>query len=292
VGLQVSVLGRTSSGPIKTRNGLARLGISTLRLSTQGQLMHYYQFHIGDYRASTAHLSNEEDLAYRRLIDMYYDLEGPIPLDMEWVAKRIRVEPSVIRDVLNDMFTYTPDGYFHARCDQEIAHYRGKKDQASRAGKASAERRQNIRNASVEQASNGRSTDVQPTNNQEPITKNQQPETKVRNTRTSTGVECFDGVEPQVWEDWLAIRRAKKLPLTKTAMAQVEAEVVKAGISMQEALKECCLRGWGGFKASWLTREGGVTLNKQEALEARNRAVAQRWVEKMQQQMEANGEAE
>lgn len=100
-----------------------------------------------------------------------------------------------------------------------------------------------------------------------------------KNTRTSTFVECFDGVENQVWEDWLAIRKAKKLPLTKTAMAQVEAEVLKAGISMQEALKECCLRGWGGFKASWLTREGGVTLNKQEALERRNKEVGLRWLQ-------------
>ena len=87
-----------------------------------------------------------------------------------------------------------------------------------------------------------------------------------KNTRTSTVVECFPGVEPQVWEDWLAIRRAKKLPLTKTAMEQVEAEASKAGVSMQQALTECCLRGWGGFKASWMTREGGATLNKQEEI--------------------------
>lgn len=107
-------------------------------------------------------------------------------------------------------------------------------------------------------------------------------ETEAKKKRTSTVVECFDGVEPQVWEDWLAIRKAKKLPMTKTAMQQIEAEVSKAGISMQEALKECCLRGWGGFKASWLAREGGTTLNKQEALEARNRAVAQSWAAKMQ----------
>ena len=82
-----------------------------------------------------------------------------------------------------------------------------------------------------------------------------EPEKKKPNTRTSTVVECFPGVDPQVWNDWWAIRKAKKLPLTKTAMNQVEAEVKKAGISMQAALKECCLRGWGGFKAGWITKE-------------------------------------
>ncbi|NDH69342.1 MAG: DUF1376 domain-containing protein, partial [Gammaproteobacteria bacterium] len=33
--------------------------------------MHYYQFHIGDYKSHTHHLSLLEDLAYRRLLDFY-----------------------------------------------------------------------------------------------------------------------------------------------------------------------------------------------------------------------------
>lgn len=85
--------------------------------------MHYYQFHIGDYRAATAHLSNEEDLAYRRLIDMYYDTETLIPLETQWVARRIRVSEQVVIAVLNDMFERTEEGYFHARCADQIASY-------------------------------------------------------------------------------------------------------------------------------------------------------------------------
>jgi uncharacterized protein YdaU (DUF1376 family) len=85
--------------------------------------MHYYQFHIGDYRASTAHLSNEEDLAFRRLLDMYYDTEQPIPLDTQWVARRLRVDMSIIVSVLNDMFVHTDDGWTHERCAAEIEHY-------------------------------------------------------------------------------------------------------------------------------------------------------------------------
>jgi len=34
--------------------------------------MHYYQFNIGDYASHTRHLSDLEDLAYRRLLDAYY----------------------------------------------------------------------------------------------------------------------------------------------------------------------------------------------------------------------------
>jgi uncharacterized protein YdaU (DUF1376 family) len=85
--------------------------------------MHYYQFNIGDYRAATAHLSNEEDLAYRRLLDMYYDSESRIPLDIQWVSRRLRLEPHVVRDVLQDMFVKQDDGWSHAKCDEVIQHY-------------------------------------------------------------------------------------------------------------------------------------------------------------------------
>ena len=53
--------------------------------------MYYYPHHIGDYKSATAHLTNEEDLAYRRLLEMYYDTEAFIPLETQWVARRLRV---------------------------------------------------------------------------------------------------------------------------------------------------------------------------------------------------------
>ena len=128
--------------------------------------MHYYQFHIGDYRAGTAHLSDMEDLTYRRLLDMYYDTEQPIPLDLQWVARRTRTPAEVIPVVLRDFFRETPDGWVNDRADAEIAAYREKHEQAARAGRASAERRKQARSTDV-------ATTVQPTNNQEPETNNQ-----------------------------------------------------------------------------------------------------------------------
>lgn len=60
------------------------------------------------------------------------------------------------------------------------------------------------------------------------------------------------GVEEQVADDWLAIRKAKKLPLTATALEGVKREAGKAGVPVAKALRICCERGWGGFKAEWL----------------------------------------
>ena len=85
--------------------------------------MHYYQFNISDYRSATVHLSNDEDLAYRRLLDMYYDTENKIPLDTQWVARRLRLDTKTVETVLSDMFVRHEDGWFNARCQDVIQQY-------------------------------------------------------------------------------------------------------------------------------------------------------------------------
>jgi uncharacterized protein YdaU (DUF1376 family) len=144
--------------------------------------MHYYQFNIGDYASHTRHLDLLEDLAYRRILDLYYLHERPLSGDASLVAKQIgmRDDAATVRDVLNEFFEHTADGYVNARADKEIAHYHSKIEQASRAGKASAERRSNNRSTGVP-------TDVQPNNKQEPLNNNQEPylEAKASLSKTS-----------------------------------------------------------------------------------------------------------
>jgi hypothetical protein len=105
--------------------------------------------------------------------------------------------------------------------------------------------------------------------------------------KSSKGKKAFDarahlisrGVDPQVADDWLTQRKKKNLEPTETAMVGVEAEAVKAGISLHDAVKEACLRGWASFKAPWLERDGpkggagraqAVKLTRQEQIDVQN----------------------
>jgi uncharacterized protein YdaU (DUF1376 family) len=126
--------------------------------------MHYYQLNIGDYLSHTKHLDLMEDLAYRRLLDLYYLHERPLNSGIASVARQIgmRDHENEVKSVLEEFFHLSDDGWINDRANKEIKHFHSKIDQASRAGKASAERRMSAR-----------STDVQLTNNQEPITNNQ-----------------------------------------------------------------------------------------------------------------------
>jgi len=100
--------------------------------------MHYFQFNIGDYQSHTAHLSDIEDLAYRRLLDWYYLHESPIPLDINEVSRQIRMRPhsDCIASVLNEYFSHTSDGWIHHRANKEIAKVGEKSEKASESAKA------------------------------------------------------------------------------------------------------------------------------------------------------------
>jgi hypothetical protein len=66
------------------------------------------------------------------------------------------------------------------------------------------------------------------------------------------------GVEPAHIRDFLEIRKAKKAPLTDTAIDGIEREAAKAGITLAAAIKICCERSWQGFKADWLHDRGSA----------------------------------
>ena len=85
--------------------------------------MIWYKFHLGDYITHTMHLSDAEDLAYRRLLDLYYMSERPIPLDTESVSRRIRLDLDITESVLGEFFERTDEGYRNHRCDIEITKY-------------------------------------------------------------------------------------------------------------------------------------------------------------------------
>jgi uncharacterized protein YdaU (DUF1376 family) len=131
--------------------------------------VHHYPHHIGDYRSSTSHLSDAQDLAYRRLLEMYYDTERPISLDTQWVATRLRLGSDVLISVLNDQFQEREDGWHKDRCDREIAKYHQMAER-NRANGAKGGRRKNP--VATQREPSGNPGLSQP----EPRTKNREPD--------------------------------------------------------------------------------------------------------------------
>lgn len=94
--------------------------------------MNYYPFHIGDYASATRHLSWDEDLAYRRLLDWCYTNEKPLPLDVGKVCRLIVATSDAQRvaaeTVLSEFFVSTSDGWIHERVTAELERMRERQE--------------------------------------------------------------------------------------------------------------------------------------------------------------------
>ena len=100
--------------------------------------MHYYQFNIGDYQSHTAHLTDLEDLAYRRMLDWCYLHEKPLPPDPDEIARlvRMRTHSDCIAVVLREYFQQAQDGWISARVLLEMGKVGLKSDKARASAKA------------------------------------------------------------------------------------------------------------------------------------------------------------
>jgi len=215
--------------------------------------MNYYPFHLGDYSSHTGHLEPMEDLAYRRMLDVYYLRESPLPTDVAEISRLIRLRDhvAIVRDVLNEFFIQSPDGWRHVRCDEEIEKMQDKQAKARasaaasvNARKAKAQQSNNDSSTIDERTLNERSTDVQlPTPIPTPT-----PKTNIKATIVATP----EGVSESVWQDFVKHRKTKKAQVTQTVIDGIHKEAQKAGWTLDAALAEIVLRNWQSFKAEWV----------------------------------------
>ena len=91
-----------------------------------------------------------------------------------------------------------------------------------------------------------------------------QPEKPKRQNRHAADLALLAeyGVTGQLAEDHLQIRKAKRQPLTRTAMDILQTEAAKAGLTVAQALTHAVGAGWASFRAEYLqNRSTGTRRN-------------------------------
>jgi uncharacterized protein YdaU (DUF1376 family) len=153
--------------------------------------VNYYEHHLGDWAAATAHLTWDEDTAYSRLLRAYYHTEQPIPAGQQYRLARASTpaQRKAVDAVLAEFFTLADGAYRQKRADAEIARFQDKQRKA----KASA----NARWADTERTATGMRTHSDRNANalraqcdgnalQTPDSRLQSPDTKHQTTDTHT----------------------------------------------------------------------------------------------------------
>lgn len=100
--------------------------------------MHYFKHHIGDFRAGTSNMTRQERWIYRDMLDVYYDKEKPLPIEIQDISDEIGAteeEAKTVAKILRLKFNQTETGWVHERCEIELASYRANADKARDNGK-------------------------------------------------------------------------------------------------------------------------------------------------------------
>jgi uncharacterized protein YdaU (DUF1376 family) len=231
--------------------------------------MHYYQFNIGDYAKSTKHLTLLEDLAYRRLLDIYYDTEKPLISNVKQLARIAGMSEYIdeITNVLSDFFTETEEGFTQKKAACEIEAYQAKAGTARVNGKLGGRPKKTQTEPTKTQPVNSANPDetgLKPnykplTTNYKPLTKNQEPLTNNQLKEKTTQVKLDYSVLQMTKEqcaDVIRIRKKNKgTSLTQLIIDQLAKQFLLAkqkGFSFNESLTEWEFRGWKSFKSEWM----------------------------------------
>ena len=192
------------------------------------------------------HLSEIEDLTYRRLLDWYYLHESPIPLDLNEVSRQIRMRShsDCIATVLLEFFERTADGWIHHRANKEIEKVGDKSQKASASAKARWNKVSDANALPTQSECNA-------THNTLPITQDTEHKTQKKATSVATPI----GVSDSVWQEFIAHRKSKKARVTQLVIDGIQKEASIAGWSLEDALKETIVRNWQSFKADWVKDE-------------------------------------
>ena len=206
--------------------------------------MFYYPHHIGDYKAATTYLSNEEDLAYRRLLELYYDTEKAIEDDVPLLSKRLRVAPEALSFVLKEFFIQTKDGWKNKRCDLVIKDYQEMSEKNRKNGRLGGRPKANkeaIENpVGFQSVPSGIPVVTQVKANQEPITKNQEP-------KKQPTVDLPVWLPKEKWEAFVQMRKQLKKPMTDYAIKLMTDKLVRlrdAGHNVADLLDKSITNGW------------------------------------------------
>lgn len=210
--------------------------------------MRHYAFNVGDYAAATAHLSDAEDLAYRRLLDAYYAREAPLPADEGACCRLARATSAAARKavgvVLREFFDLEVDGWHQARCDIEVARMVEKSEKARASGRRSGE----ARRTNVERTLNELSTKVEL-----PTTHDPRPTKPQGQKQTPLAASPLpDWLPAEAWDRFLKARIAMRAKPTEGAKRLLIADLAKlqaAGEDVTAVLDQSVKRGWKGLFA-------------------------------------------
>lgn len=68
-----------------------------------------YEFYPKQFRAATAHLTDSEELAFRKVIDMYIENYCDFDYEIDFICRKTKSQKKEIESILNEFFYLSDD---------------------------------------------------------------------------------------------------------------------------------------------------------------------------------------
>lgn len=217
------------------------------------------------YNADTMHLSPLEDGIYRRLIDHYMLTKTALPENDAALARIVGMPIAEFKQTSSTvmvLFKVRSGFYYHKKCDEILSDQNERsKERSERASKAAKAKAEKYSKFNADSATSRPQADLKDANALPNPATEQNITEHNRTVDTKVSIIVPDDVSTEVWSDFITHRKAKKSPVTKTALDGIRREAIKAGISLQDAIVTIVNRGWTGFKAEWMNNGTGQRQN-------------------------------
>lgn len=242
--------------------------------------MFYYKKNIGDYYKKTGRLSMLEHGAYTLLIDACYDRERfPTFEDaLDWTWARTDAEIEAVKFVLSKFFELKDGIYMQSRISDELMNYHALSETNSRIAREREEKRRDRKRTEYEACTNGEPGVNEAPPNQEPRTKNQEP--NIKESKFSFLDEILKlGGEKELVLDYIKHRKEKKASLLKTGFNGFKRELDKSNLDVNTVMKICIDKAWRGFESEWLSNVNISNYQDQKIESNSQEKIEMEWVE-------------
>lgn len=185
--------------------------------------------------------------------------------------------------VLKHFFVEENGSYKNSRCEEEIAKARETSEKKRSAANARWAKGAASKGAKSEKAHPECADAMQKdckcnpralqTNNQEPITNNQEIDRDTREKPARPSKPKLvkpEGVSDQVFDEWQALKRKVSKGCTQRMVDAIVREAGKAGITPEAAMIYQLEHGWTGFEAEWYLNKQQRTASTTNAPRKRN----------------------
>ncbi len=233
-------------------------------------------------RRDCFNLTELEELAYRRCIDLVFELGGSIPSQVSWLSAKIGLPVEIVEQMLNTCFVPEEFGWTIPWAKEQIEKKCAKKEHTFSAShvcaRAPAFEVRRLHDHDVRQEhTHDHEEEKKEKENAANAAQKKKKECRVcgsekvsrvggicEDCKVRTTVQQPDGVKDQTWRDFNKHRNALRAPLTETAIRRIAEEAQLAGWKLDDALAECTARGWRSFKAEWVGKKNTPSINNTE----------------------------